>query len=643
MATPLVRTLRATVLAFALVLSLPAGAASADEPAPGEPIPDEAFALEDSVPPEAPDCPDPADVVESFEAVDCAETIDVPAMTESVAAEAIAEAETIAEAAPLPAAETFDALDAEADNPDPLLDLGIDTNDPSASYLEIATDDLFASDPETAADDPFALDASFIADASPIEPETWKEGIECAPFEEDQLVGKPVAADPTCLGEDDPVDDDPAPADEESAFLDDQAQPDGPQDAEPGVQADEGTPDSFENREPNALVDTTETEATDSPVEPDQPAELEGDAILTTEASSTETPDVTPNESAPTSDETLSKSAEPLAAEDPGSVGNSEPSPSAASTTKDETAEKVATSLEAAKPKNGWVTENGVKRYYTNGKAASGLKQINGAWYYFNPGTKGMVSSKFVYISNDKKTCYFGKDGKMRFGEQKMYGFTYLFDSKTGARTDSKLMNVSGNKTIYYNRLGHLAKGEELINGKWYFFDPSSGAQMSVSQIIDHFEKQARSVLGSYNGRQFEDALLAAGGKLCWGVRGQWCGAYLWWAFNKAGLTHFYAGGKPLSQPQHVYDYYASIGRAYWRNAYEGYSMEGVRRGDIVFVDYGALTRFGIYDRATHIAYCIGTDENGYYCIEGNVPNVSIQYRSYYSLINRGFARPSYS
>lgn len=69
----------------------------------------------------------------------------------------------------------------------------------------------------------------------------------------------------------------------------------------------------------------------------------------------------------------------------------------------------------------------------------------------------------------------------------------------------------------------------------------------------------ARAEIGSTDGEKYEDALLAAGGELCY-QRGYWCATWVWWAFDQAGQAESFCGGLPLSYPQEQADWHAEAG-----------------------------------------------------------------------------------
>lgn len=94
----------------------------------------------------------------------------------------------------------------------------------------------------------------------------------------------------------------------------------------------------------------------------------------------------------------------------------------------------------------------GKQTYYFNrntGVRETGLRQVDGKTYYFNP---ARVQNAEAHINN--AWYFFHKDGTMATG------FTQLPDKRV----------------IYYNGAGQMQYGEKYLNNRWYFFDLNSGA-----------------------------------------------------------------------------------------------------------------------------------------------------------------------
>ena len=75
------------------------------------------------------------------------------------------------------------------------------------------------------------------------------------------------------------------------------------------------------------------------------------------------------------------------------------------------------------------------------------------------------------------KTVYYGSDGIMRYGEQKINGKWYYFQPGTGAM-QTGFVKLSG-KTVYYGEDGAMRYEHQLIDGDYYYFHPKTGAMQT--------------------------------------------------------------------------------------------------------------------------------------------------------------------
>ncbi len=172
-------------------------------------------------------------------------------------------------------------------------------------------------------------------------------------------------------------------------------------------------------------------------------------------------------------------------------------------------------------PKDGFVSENGVTRYYINGVAQTGWQIIGGVYYYFDSdgvmatGAENIGGKVYVFDESGKwKTStgweqiganwyYFNKASEAQTGWQKISGTWYYFDSNgvmaTGARSidgkiyvfsDSGAWIMSGgwNKVsgawYYLNASGEAQTGWQKINGSWYYFG-SNGVMTTGWKKVD--------------------------------------------------------------------------------------------------------------------------------------------------------------
>ena len=139
---------------------------------------------------------------------------------------------------------------------------------------------------------------------------------------------------------------------------------------------------------------------------------------------------------------------------------------------------------------NGWLGN----KYYVNGNAVTGQRQINGKWYLF--GSDGSMKTGLQWVANQNKTCYYASNGQMQYGQQYINGKWYLFDKNTGAMKTGFQRIEDQKKTCYYASNGQMQYGQQCINGKWYLFDKNTGAMKTGFQWISDQRKTCY-----YNGK----------------------------------------------------------------------------------------------------------------------------------------------
>lgn len=137
--------------------------------------------------------------------------------------------------------------------------------------------------------------------------------------------------------------------------------------------------------------------------------------------------------------------------------------------------------------KNGWVEENGERRWYDWGvmaKSKEFLDPATGAWHWAE--ADGAIAvDKDVYVpSNGGKWVHYDADGMMVHGEYHDRRGWYYFDPATGAMAHGvrfiPTTNGSG-KWVYYDIVtGIMAHGERYLSYDrdhtgWYYFDTVTG------------------------------------------------------------------------------------------------------------------------------------------------------------------------
>ena len=143
----------------------------------------------------------------------------------------------------------------------------------------------------------------------------------------------------------------------------------------------------------------------------------------------------------------------------------------------------LLTNAPSTSASNGWVGN----KYYVNGTAVTGQRQINGKWYLF--GSDGSMKTGLQWVADQNKTCYYASNGQMQYGQQCINGKWYLFDKNTGAMKTGLQWIEDQKKTCYYASNGQMQYGQQCINGKWYLFDKDTGAMKTGFQRIPEQNK----------------------------------------------------------------------------------------------------------------------------------------------------------
>ena len=112
----------------------------------------------------------------------------------------------------------------------------------------------------------------------------------------------------------------------------------------------------------------------------------------------------------------------------------------------------------------GWVEKNGNTYYYDqNGKKVTGLKKIDGKYFYFS--SKGVMQTG--WFVNKEKTYYLDPKEGLFVGTKRIDGKIYYFDEKGVMQTGWVTKN---GKTYYFDKDGVRVSGKKVIDGKTYYF-----------------------------------------------------------------------------------------------------------------------------------------------------------------------------
>ena len=154
----------------------------------------------------------------------------------------------------------------------------------------------------------------------------------------------------------------------------------------------------------------------------------------------------------------------------------------------------LLTNAPSTSASNGWVGN----KYYVNGTAVTGQRQINGKWYLF--GSDGSMKTGLQWVADQNKTCYYASNGQMQYGQQCINGKWYLFDKDTGAMKTGLQWVADQNKTCYYASNGQMQYGSQKIGNYYFYFDPSTGSMHTGWLTLDgkkyYYDKNGHKVFG---------------------------------------------------------------------------------------------------------------------------------------------------
>ncbi len=132
-----------------------------------------------------------------------------------------------------------------------------------------------------------------------------------------------------------------------------------------------------------------------------------------------------------------------------------------------------ATSITAeAAVSDGW---HG-KRYYQNGEYLTGMKKVDGKYYYF--GKNGKYKTKYWYTSSKGKKYYFNSKGVRTSGIKKIKGKYYYFKDNGVQLTKDKTI---GKYKYYVSVNGYLEGYTKKSSGKTKYYNPN-GKKMTSKQ-----------------------------------------------------------------------------------------------------------------------------------------------------------------
>lgn len=129
-------------------------------------------------------------------------------------------------------------------------------------------------------------------------------------------------------------------------------------------------------------------------------------------------------------------------------------------------------------------TDEGRMYFDSEGKAATGIQEIDESTYYFNK--KGIMQSGWLTDKNGKR-FYFGSDGAMKTGWLKIKSSRYYLTKDGSAATG--VAKIGDNYYCFSNK-GRMLTGWQTSDGETYYYE--SNGKRAVSKTLKIENKRYR-------------------------------------------------------------------------------------------------------------------------------------------------------
>lgn len=143
---------------------------------------------------------------------------------------------------------------------------------------------------------------------------------------------------------------------------------------------------------------------------------------------------------------------------------------------------------------SGWISEGSSRYYLNNGNRLTGMQNIDGSVYYFDPAHDGALSYGWLFTNN--KWFYADQSGALVCGWRYIGGQWYWFDSLEGCAMATGRRVIDGHPFLlgtyglvsgwcldgevwYYGQNGEILTGWLFTGNKWYWLDPANDGAMS--------------------------------------------------------------------------------------------------------------------------------------------------------------------
>lgn len=143
---------------------------------------------------------------------------------------------------------------------------------------------------------------------------------------------------------------------------------------------------------------------------------------------------------------------------------------------------------------SGWISEGSSRYYLNNGNRLTGMQNIDGSVYYFDPAHDSALTYGWLFTNN--KWFYADQTGALVSGWRYIGGQWYWFDSLEGCAMATGRRVIDGHPYLlgayglvsgwcldgevwYYGQNGEILTGWLFSGNKWYWLDSANDGAMS--------------------------------------------------------------------------------------------------------------------------------------------------------------------
>lgn len=157
---------------------------------------------------------------------------------------------------------------------------------------------------------------------------------------------------------------------------------------------------------------------------------------------------------------------------------------------------------------SGWISEGSSRYYLDNGNRLTGMQNIDGSVYYFDPARDGALSYGWLFTNN--KWFFADQSGALVSGWRYIGGQWYWFDSLEGCAMATGRRVIDGHPYLlgayglvsgwcldgdvwYYGQNGEVLTGWLFVGNKWYWLDPDGAMATGILHLggYDYYLKSS--------------------------------------------------------------------------------------------------------------------------------------------------------